>query len=125
MSFVRSNAFNRPTMLRLRVLLIILLCQRALCIRIPSDRISENPRYPPSNHPLKTAIFALGSFWRSEAVFGCLNGVVRTTVGYSGGSKTNPEYRSLGDHAECVQVSSLSLYIYVYVYEFSLKGFSP
>ncbi|KAI6671478.1 hypothetical protein NL676_006363 [Syzygium grande] len=54
--------------------------------------------------PTRTAVFALGSFWRSEAVFGCLGGVVRTAVGYAGGSKPNPEYRSLRDHAECVQV---------------------
>jgi peptide-methionine (S)-S-oxide reductase len=33
-----------------------------------------------------------------------MDGVVRTTVGYSGGSKVNPEYRSLGDHAESVQI---------------------
>lgn len=52
----------------------------------------------------KTAVFALGSFWRGEAAFGCLPGVVRTTAGYSGGTKVNPEYRLLGDHAEAVQV---------------------
>ncbi|PON39170.1 Peptide methionine sulfoxide reductase [Parasponia andersonii] len=112
MSSVRSSNVNvlfKKPMLRpllMALLTIILVGERALCIRIPSvpDRISETSRYPPSNHPLKTAVFALGSFWRSEAVFGCLNGVVRTTAGYSGGSKTNPEYRSLADHAESVQV---------------------
>lgn len=57
-----------------------------------------------SNQELRTAVFALGSFWRSEAAFGCVDGVVRTTAGYSGGSKSNPEYRSLGNHAECVKV---------------------
>uniref|UniRef100_A0A0E0L7I9 Peptide methionine sulfoxide reductase A5 n=1 Tax=Oryza punctata TaxID=4537 RepID=A0A0E0L7I9_ORYPU len=51
-----------------------------------------------------TAVFALGSFWRSEAAFGCLPGVIRTSVGYAGGSKARPEYRNLGDHAECVKV---------------------
>ncbi|KAM3207081.1 hypothetical protein ACQJBY_062338 [Aegilops geniculata] len=51
-----------------------------------------------------TAVFALGSFWRSEAAFGCLHGVLRTSVGYAGGSKANPEYRNLADHAECVKV---------------------
>ncbi|XP_006655768.2 peptide methionine sulfoxide reductase A5 [Oryza brachyantha] len=51
-----------------------------------------------------TAVFALGSFWRSEAAFGCLPGVIRTSVGYAGGSKASPEYRNLGDHAECVKV---------------------
>lgn len=68
-------------------------------IRIP-DRIQKDP----TNEVLKTAAFCLGSFWRSESVFGCVDGVVRTSVGYAGGSKINPEYRSLGDHAECVQV---------------------
>ena len=90
----------------LLIFLLLTTCviDKAQCIRIP-DRISEPARDPPSQQPLKTAVFALGSFWRSESVFGCLNGVVRTTVGYAGGSKSNPEYRSLADHAESVQVS--------------------
>lgn len=58
----------------------------------------------PSNEVTRSAVFALGSFWRSESVFGCLDGVVRTTVGYTGGSKLNPEYRSLGDHAESILI---------------------
>ncbi|KAK6922620.1 Peptide methionine sulfoxide reductase MsrA domain [Dillenia turbinata] len=74
----------------------------ALGIRFP-DRISV-PNLDPSSQPLKIAVFALGSFWRSEAAFGCIRGVVRTTAGYSGGSKSNPEYRSPGDHAESVQI---------------------
>ena len=109
MAFGQSKAIHGRL---LRFLLITLtlalvsLSEISLCIRIP-DRISETARNPnPStNRPLKTAIFALGSFWRSESVFGCLNGVVRTTAGYAGGSKINPEYRSLGGHAESVQVS--------------------
>ncbi|KAK3022226.1 hypothetical protein RJ639_047772 [Escallonia herrerae] len=72
-------------------------------IRFP-DRISEVPAGISNSQQLRTAAFALGSFWRSEAVFGCLDGVVRTTAGYAGGSKPNPEYRSLGDHAESVQI---------------------
>ncbi|KAJ6807628.1 peptide methionine sulfoxide reductase A5 [Iris pallida] len=74
----------------------------ALGIRLP-DPIRDRPLRAPSG-PVKVAVFALGSFWRSEASFGCLPGVVRTSVGYSGGSKPNPEYRNLGDHAECVMV---------------------
>jgi methionine-S-sulfoxide reductase len=30
--------------------------------------------------------------------------VIRTRVGYSGGTKDNPTYRSLGDHAETIQI---------------------
>ncbi|KAK2974585.1 hypothetical protein RJ640_016926 [Escallonia rubra] len=80
------------------------LANMAVGIRFP-DRISEVPAGISNSQQLRTAAFALGSFWRSEAVFGCLDGVVRTTAGYAGGSKPNPEYRSLGDHAESVQVS--------------------
>ncbi|OAY57520.1 hypothetical protein MANES_02G103100v8 [Manihot esculenta] len=83
-------------------LLAISVANQALGIRI-ADPISD-PSRDASDQALKIAVFALGSFWRSEAVFGCVNGVIRTTAGYSGGSKSNPEYRSLGDHAESVQV---------------------
>ena len=87
---------------------IIIVLAADLCVGIRfSARISESSITDIANQQqLATAVFALGSFWRSEAVFGCLDGVVRTTVGYAGGSKTNPEYRSLGDHAESVQVTS-------------------
>ncbi|KAL6555828.1 Peptide methionine sulfoxide reductase A5 [Orobanche hederae] len=81
--------------------IILWAANSALSIRFP-DRISQNPDGA-ADQILRTATFALGSFWRSEAVFGCLDGVVRTAVGYAGGSKPSPEYRSLGDHAECVQ----------------------
>ncbi|KAF8377855.1 hypothetical protein HHK36_031242 [Tetracentron sinense] len=84
------------------VIISILMADGALGIRFP-DRIPDRVM-DPTSQPLKTAVLALGSFWRSEAVFGCLNGVVRTTVGYAGGSKTYPEFRSLGDHAESVQI---------------------
>ncbi|XP_043710045.1 peptide methionine sulfoxide reductase A5 [Telopea speciosissima] len=84
------------------VLLSIFAADGALSIRLP-ERIPVGVNAP-SNQPLKTAGFALGSFWRSEAVFGCLNGVVRTTAGYAGGTKSNPEFRSLGNHAESVQI---------------------
>ncbi|XP_027179193.1 peptide methionine sulfoxide reductase A5 [Coffea eugenioides] len=85
---------------------IIIVLAADLCVGIRfSAQLSEGSITDTANQQqLQTTDFALGSFWRSEAVFGCLDGVVRTTVGYSGGSKTNPEYRSLGDHAESVQI---------------------
>ncbi|KAL3829404.1 hypothetical protein ACJIZ3_018206 [Penstemon smallii] len=86
----------------LLITIISLAANSALSIRFP-DRISGKP-IDAFDEPLKNAVFALGSFWRSEAAFGCLDGVVRTTAGYAGGSKSNPEYRSLGDHAESVQI---------------------
>ena len=35
---------------------------------------------------------------------GCQTGVVRTRVGYTGGTTPDPTYRRLGDHTETVQV---------------------
>ena len=35
---------------------------------------------------------------------GCQTGVIRTRVGYTGGTKKNPTYHDLGDHTETVQV---------------------
>lgn len=52
----------------------------------------------------RVVVFALGSFWRGEAVFGCLPGVLRTRAGYAGGVRVNPDYHSVGDHAETVEV---------------------
>jgi len=52
----------------------------------------------------ETATFALGCFWCPDAQFGILPGVVRTRVGYAGGTTPNPSYHDLGDHTECVQI---------------------
>lgn len=95
-------AFLSSVTINFLFLSILLLADSSLSIRFPARAIESPP--DPSNLHLKTAVFALGSFWRSEAVFGCLDGVVRTSAGYAGGSKSNPEYRNLGNHAECVQI---------------------
>ncbi|CAF1116904.1 unnamed protein product [Adineta steineri] len=51
------------------------------------------------------ATFALGCFWCPDAQFSSLPGVIRTRVGYSGGTKpTSPTYKNLGNHSECVQI---------------------
>lgn len=51
-----------------------------------------------------TATFGLGCFWGPDATFGAIDGVVRTRVGYAGGTKPNPSYEIIGDHTEVVQV---------------------
>lgn len=53
---------------------------------------------------LETATFSMGCFWGPEALFGSVPGVYRTRVGYTGGVKENPSYRSLGTHTETVQI---------------------
>ncbi|KAL6861550.1 hypothetical protein ACP4OV_017250 [Aristida adscensionis] len=85
--------------------LLLLLAAGTSGARLPTRGGAGAGRAPlPRGGAPATAAFALGSFWRSEAAFGCLPGVIRTSVGYAGGSKPNPEYRNLADHAECVKV---------------------
>lgn len=53
---------------------------------------------------VETATFALGCFWCPDGKFGVIPGVVRTRVGYAGGTQPDPTYRLLGDHTESIQV---------------------
>ena len=50
------------------------------------------------------ATFAMGCFWRPDSLFGGIDGIMRTRVGYAGGSTSSPTYESIGDHIESVQV---------------------
>ena len=52
----------------------------------------------------ETATFALGCFWGPDASFGALEGVVRTRVGYAGGTTENPTYKVIGDHTETIEI---------------------
>src|SRR6056297_2299392 len=52
----------------------------------------------------ETATFGMGCFWGPDARFGAMPGVVRTRVGYAGGTTPDPTYHDLGDHTEVVQI---------------------
>ena len=57
----------------------------------------------------ETATFAGGCFWCMQTPFDGLEGVVSTTVGYSGGQRLNPSYEEVSaggtGHAEAIQVT--------------------
>ena len=56
----------------------------------------------------ETATFAGGCFWCMEPAFDKMEGVVSTTVGYTGGDTANPTYEEVSaggtGHAESIQV---------------------
>lgn len=56
----------------------------------------------------QTAVFAGGCFWGTQAVFERLRGVIKTTVGYSGGAANTATYEQVlterTGHAESVEV---------------------
>ncbi|KAA3437805.1 peptide-methionine (S)-S-oxide reductase MsrA [Rufibacter hautae] len=53
---------------------------------------------------IQTATLAMGCFWSPEALFGAMKGVIRTRVGFAGGTTPAPTYRTLADHIETVQI---------------------
>ena len=63
------------------------------------------PASPPGS---RVATFAGGCFWCMEQPFDKLDGVLATTSGYTGGTKTNPTYEEVSSggtgHTEAVQV---------------------
>lgn len=56
---------------------------------------------------LDTAVFGMGCFWSPDAVFSKIEGVIRTTVGYTGGTSASPTYNSVcanDGHTEAIKV---------------------
>lgn len=57
---------------------------------------------------MEIATFGAGCFWGVEAAFMQIKGVIKTTVGYLGGTLKNPNYKDVCSgntgHAEAVQI---------------------
>lgn len=57
-----------------------------------------------SKEKLEIAAFGMGCFWGPDTLFGAQKGVVRTRVGYAGGTKDNPTYKDIEDHTETILI---------------------
>lgn len=61
-----------------------------------------------SVHSTDTAVFAMGCFWCTDAVFEQLDGVISVTPGYTGGADTQPTYKKVctgtTGHAEASEI---------------------
>ncbi len=57
---------------------------------------------------MEKVVFAAGCFWGVEAIFQQLDGVVDTTVGYTGGTTKTPTYKEIcfedTGHAEAIEI---------------------
>jgi len=77
-------------------------------VDFPKDGVIPGDSIPPIDvsapAEIETATFALGCFWAPDSLFGSLDGVVRTRVGYAGGTTESPTYHNLGDHTETIQI---------------------
>jgi peptide-methionine (S)-S-oxide reductase len=73
-------------------------------VTVDPDDIRDFDAAAPAPEETETATFALGCFWGPDVEFGAREGVVRTRVGYAGGTREDPTYHDLGDHSEALQV---------------------
>ncbi len=57
---------------------------------------------------MELATFAAGCFWGVEYRFSKVEGIIKTTVGYTGGNTINPTYKQVcsgeSGHAEAIQI---------------------
>src|ERR1700757_973949 len=59
------------------------------CAALPAASYGQSP--PPAT--TRTAVFAGGCFWCIQPAFDKSKGVIKTVVGYSGGTEPNPTYQ--------------------------------
>src|ERR671937_137246 len=70
-----------------RIFLLALACSAFPAVIVT---VSDGQNSPPAT--TRTAIFAGGCFWCIQPAFDKAKGVIKTVVGYSGGTQPNPTY---------------------------------
>ena len=74
---------------------------------IAACTIANSQGQNPSPTETRTAVFAGGCFWCIQPAFDKAKGVIKTVVGYSGGSEPNPTYELVASektgHRESIQ----------------------
>jgi peptide-methionine (S)-S-oxide reductase len=100
-SLIRSSGFITMTLLGLALLSLGL-------IGATPKRGVEPAVLPVPTAAQRIAIFAGGCFWSMQKAFDGVTGVLTTTAGYAGGTRTDPSYEQVETgrtgHAESVQV---------------------
>src|SRR6202051_5405369 len=62
------------------------------CVTLVAVAVARSHAQDSSPAAIKTAIFAGGCFWCIQPAFDKANGVIKTMVGYCGGTEPNPSY---------------------------------
>ncbi len=86
------------------ILVVLLLSMLVINTSVQANTVNKPPIDNIDSQKLKTATFAMGCFWGPDVLFGGVEGVFRTRVGYAGGKMDNPTYHNLGSHTETIQI---------------------
>ena len=79
------------------------------CVALAAATAGHTHAQNSSPTATKTAIFAGGCFWCIQPAFDKANGVIKTVVGYSGGTEPNPTYQLVSsektDYRESIEIT--------------------